>query len=162
MKKSVDGHHIGSVISKSEFTIVVSDLKNPRVTVFMPIVAKKLKINWILSMWTSYWIRPRVKKRVSERISPRVMHIIRSETLGETICETLGLDSRRDSLRFFSRAIFNFWSLTSESSSPTAETPNKGLQVNYSKRIQNSLKYGMRDQHIGSAILNFEILTSDS
>ena len=36
------------------------------------------------------------------------------------------------------------------------------FQVNYSKTIQNSLKYCMRDRHIESAILNFEILTSDS
>ena len=67
---------IGSSISKFEFTTICSDLKNPRVIVFKLIVARKLKIYWILSMWSSYWIRN-----------------------------------------------FNFWSLNSESSSPTAETP---------------------------------------
>ena len=40
--------------------------------------------------------------------------------------------------------------------------PSKSFQVNYSTIIQNALKYCMRHRHIGSTILNFEILTSDS
>ena len=40
--------------------------------------------------------------------------------------------------------------------------PSNSFQVNYSERIQNSLKYCMRVRHIGSAILNFEILTTFS
>ena len=40
--------------------------------------------------------------------------------------------------------------------------PGKSCKVNYSKRIHNSLKYCMRDRHIRSAVLNCEILTSDS
>ena len=42
---------------KSEFTTVVSDLKNPWVIVSGTIIARKFKIDWISSIWPPYWIR---------------------------------------------------------------------------------------------------------